>query len=668
MNKKERELISQHPLFNTLTEQEVEELVKLMFEKQYQSNDIIVTQGEIVDAIYLILEGQVEVSIKQPDSGLLVLVSMMKEGDAIGIDATNFFSKTGERQATLTAITDVWLIGWKIADYHNFLKNHPFYKSALTEFSETLLHMNFIRQVESFSNLPVDKILWFAQQVEEIIAPEGTIFFKQGDIGDKVYLICSGKVEILVDQMDGIQKRIAIIEPYAIFGELSVLTDAPRNATARMIEAGKLLAFKADPLQELIKHHPTFESIMVLMIERCRPIRKEKIEVYHHKTQDHEKITILKDPATNYYFKLSDEGYHLWMLLDGTKNIQELTNELYNTVNVNISKIINILFNLADAGFVVLPNVDPQPSLKEIKEFSFSEKIKFHFWRLTHMKFIYKNVDRWFSSLYNHIKFFFSKPSLFASAALIFAGILSSLLYLPYAIAALQSTHHFIILMVAIFIAYMISIFLHELGHGIATKYFNRTVNLLGFVIIWFGLGFVAFVDTSDMWLSNSRSRIIVNLSGLYVDFLIASIASLLPWIIPHAGVSLFFYLLSLLIFYSIYKNLNPIQKNDGYMVLKELFNNPNLMHSSYKKFNDLKDFSKWKKNKSVLIFWSICFIFLLIGLLIAFLFQYYVRLLFPTFFGLSTYHLIWIIPSLVILKFFLQIRIQYLRFLKRKT
>jgi CRP/FNR family transcriptional regulator len=64
----------------------------------------------------------------------------------------------------------------------------------------------------------------------------GEVIFRQGYPGDHAYMVVSGKVEIYLEEADGSEKHIAIIGPDQLFGEMAVMDEAPRNASARAME------------------------------------------------------------------------------------------------------------------------------------------------------------------------------------------------------------------------------------------------------------------------------------------------------------------------------------------------------------------------------------------------------------------------------------------------
>ena len=64
----------------------------------------------------------------------------------------------------------------------------------------------------------------------------GEVIFRQGYPGDNAYIIQEGYVEIYEELPDGGERRIAVLKEGEMFGELAVLDDAPRSASARALK------------------------------------------------------------------------------------------------------------------------------------------------------------------------------------------------------------------------------------------------------------------------------------------------------------------------------------------------------------------------------------------------------------------------------------------------
>jgi len=92
---------------------------------------------------------------------------------------------------------------------------------------------------------------------EEAFAPDSEIF-PEGSLGDRMYIIVSGAVEILktVDAGGGATERLALLEKREIFGEMAILDDQPRSASAVVRGETRLLSIGRDNVRELIHDYP----------------------------------------------------------------------------------------------------------------------------------------------------------------------------------------------------------------------------------------------------------------------------------------------------------------------------------------------------------------------------------------------------------------------------
>jgi CRP-like cAMP-binding protein len=73
----------------------------------------------------------------------------------------------------------------------------------------------------------------------------GTIIFRQGEPGDDMFVVERGKVSLTLTA-EGRQQEVAVLAPGEFFGELSLLSGAPRTATAEALEDSTLLAIRRD--------------------------------------------------------------------------------------------------------------------------------------------------------------------------------------------------------------------------------------------------------------------------------------------------------------------------------------------------------------------------------------------------------------------------------------
>ena len=75
---------------------------------------------------------------------------------------------------------------------------------------------------------------------QQIDFAEGEVIFRQGYPADNAYIVISGSVEIYNEHPDGSEGHIAVLHEGEMFGELGILDDAPRSASARALKATTL--------------------------------------------------------------------------------------------------------------------------------------------------------------------------------------------------------------------------------------------------------------------------------------------------------------------------------------------------------------------------------------------------------------------------------------------
>ena len=91
---------------------------------------------------------------------------------------------------------------------------------------------DFLRKVPLFAELPEDDLRTLSETVAEVRISEGEEIFAEGDPGDRAYVIQEGQIEIL-KQSSGRDVLLVVRETGEVIGEMALLEEAPRMATAR---------------------------------------------------------------------------------------------------------------------------------------------------------------------------------------------------------------------------------------------------------------------------------------------------------------------------------------------------------------------------------------------------------------------------------------------------
>ena len=82
--------------------------------------------------------------------------------------------------------------------------------------------------------------------------PAGTVLFHEGDRGEEMYIIQSGKVKIS-KKMRGVEKTLATLEKGEFFGEMAILNDKPRSASAEVVEDSDVLMIDRKTFETLLR-------------------------------------------------------------------------------------------------------------------------------------------------------------------------------------------------------------------------------------------------------------------------------------------------------------------------------------------------------------------------------------------------------------------------------
>ena len=83
----------------------------------------------------------------------------------------------------------------------------------------------------------------------------GSILFKEGEDGDEMYIVQTGRVAIKKKVKDG-DTTLATLEKGDFFGEMAILERLPRSATAEVVEEGDLIVISSEVFGDMIKANP----------------------------------------------------------------------------------------------------------------------------------------------------------------------------------------------------------------------------------------------------------------------------------------------------------------------------------------------------------------------------------------------------------------------------
>ena len=106
-----------------------------------------------------------------------------------------------------------------------------------------------LRAVPLWGNLPEGWLLEVARTMSVHLVPAGTVVVRQGEPGDRFYIVVKGSFEVVVDGRS--EKRLG---PGQYFGEMALLRDTPRTATVQALESSQVFSVGRTMFQAALAH------------------------------------------------------------------------------------------------------------------------------------------------------------------------------------------------------------------------------------------------------------------------------------------------------------------------------------------------------------------------------------------------------------------------------
>lgn len=126
---------------------------------------------------------------------------------------------------------------------------------------------SIIRSVPLFSNLPPDEIEALAATLTEKTYPAQTILFREGEYGNRFYIVIEGGIEIIMAMDTPDERILAVRDTGGFIGEMSLLSrDGLRTASARIQTQTRLLELTRADFDALLNRVPTFAYEMLRVL------------------------------------------------------------------------------------------------------------------------------------------------------------------------------------------------------------------------------------------------------------------------------------------------------------------------------------------------------------------------------------------------------------------
>ncbi|HSJ50983.1 MAG TPA: cyclic nucleotide-binding domain-containing protein [Actinomycetota bacterium] len=308
---------------------------------------------------------------------------------------------------------------------------------------------------------------------------------------------------------------------------------------------------------------------------------------------------VIANPRAQLHYRLEPGEIELVKLMDGTRTVKEIVLERFReSGDLELSGVADLVRELREGGFLSEPFVDvtaavgnaldPAPlARRKAREFVKTLSID---WRGAH------RLVEWFYR--NGLRVFFV-PWVSVPVGLVALGGLAAFVSVyrsgRFSLSGDDAVAATFILLA---LNYVLT-FVHELAHALVLVRHGRRVKSAGFMIYFGSPAF--FVDASDALMLGRRQRIAQAFAGPYAELVIAGAASIAVWALPGSPPAAILYKFALLNYFVIFLNLVPLLELDGYFILSDAIQVPDLrprslrfiQHDVWRKLRRLERFSR---------------------------------------------------------------------------
>jgi CRP-like cAMP-binding protein len=138
--------------------------------------------------------------------------------------------------------------------------------------------LTFLQAIPIFAGLSPEALSELTDKAREVACPAGNLAVQQGDLGNEMFIIHSGKVEVIKHCEQAGSTLVTTLQARDFFGEMCIIECIPRCASVRAVDDTILFGIKNMHLLHLYHSHPEQYSIVILNIARDLSRRLRKLE------------------------------------------------------------------------------------------------------------------------------------------------------------------------------------------------------------------------------------------------------------------------------------------------------------------------------------------------------------------------------------------------------
>ena len=310
---------------------------------------------------------------------------------------------------------------------------------------------------------------------------------------------------------------------------------------------------------------------------RVRPDLKARRQRYQGRV-----YWVVKDPVGLQYYRFEEEEFAILQMLDGESSLEDIAEQFeaeFPPQTIRVEELQNFIGMLHRSGLVLSDASGQGVQLLQRRGERRRKEIIGAMSNILFLRFKGFDPERILNALYPWVRWFFSVPAIICCTLLASAALTLVIVQFDVFQSRLPSFQSFFAAQNWLLIAGVLGVtkVIHEFGHGLSCKHCGGECHEMGIMLLV--LTPCLYCNVSDSWmLPNRWHRAAIGAAGMYVEIVIASICTFIWWFSEPGFLNyvclnvMFVSSVSTILF-----NANPLLRYDGYYILSDIMEIPNL-------------------------------------------------------------------------------------------
>jgi putative peptide zinc metalloprotease protein len=341
----------------------------------------------------------------------------------------------------------------------------------------------------------------------------------------------------------------------------------------------------------------TLAESLVSSSSRKLPIRKRPDLKARQQRYQGRLYWVVKDPVGLQYYRFEEEEFAILQMLDGHSSLDEIANRFereFPPQTIRTEELQQFIGMLHRSGLVITDAPGQGQQLVKRRGERKRQEMLSQLTNVLSLRFKGIDPERFFNFIYPYIRWFFSVPALIVCILLALSALSLVIVQFDVFHSRLPDFHEFFRAKNWLWLGLTLCItkILHEFGHGLSCKHFGGECHEIG--VMFLVLTPCLYCNVSDSWmLPNRWHRAAIGAAGMYVELVLASICCFIWWFSEPGPLN---YICLNVMFISsvstVMFNANPLLRYDGYYILSDILEIPNLRQKASTILN--RKLGKW--------------------------------------------------------------------------